>query len=230
MNAEEKVLNVYNWPDYIAQDMVANFTKETGIKVNYQTFENNEALHAKLVAGKTGYDIVVPGSHFAKTQIEGGLLQKLDRSKLSNWGNLDKGGDSTAVASALTSVSNLSGDLLNAWTVTTLSVIDGSAANDIFNNSVADESIDGGAGIDTMIGGKGSDTYYLGDDNEWLMTYCKDELKKEHTDYFIFGHRHLPLDLQASANSRYINLGEWINYCTYAEFDGSDLVLKKFEG
>ena len=75
-----------------------------------------------------------------------------------------------------------------------------------------------------------SDKQFLGDDNEWLMTYCKDELKKEHTDYFIFGHRHLPLDLQASANSRYINLGEWINYCTYAEFDGSDLVLKKFEG
>ena len=67
------------------------------------------------------------------------------------WGNLDKGGDNTAVASALTSVSNLSGDLLNAWTVTTISVIDGSAANDIFNNSVADESIDGGAGIDTLV-------------------------------------------------------------------------------
>ncbi|MBP8062215.1 MAG: spermidine/putrescine ABC transporter substrate-binding protein PotF, partial [Polaromonas sp.] len=56
VNAEEKVLNIYNWPDYIAQDMVANFTQETGIKVNYQTFENNEALHAKLVAGNTGYD------------------------------------------------------------------------------------------------------------------------------------------------------------------------------
>ena len=60
-NAEEKVLNIYNWPDYIARDMVANFEKESGIKVNYQTFENNEALQAKLVAGNTGYDIVVPG-------------------------------------------------------------------------------------------------------------------------------------------------------------------------
>jgi putrescine transport system substrate-binding protein len=88
---EPKVLNIYNWSDYIAEDTLQNFEKETGIKVRYDTYDNNEILHAKLVAGKTGYDIVVPGSHFAKTQIEGGLLQKLDRSKLSNWGNLDKG-------------------------------------------------------------------------------------------------------------------------------------------
>ncbi len=90
-SAEPKVLNIYNWSDYIAEDTLQNFEKETGIKVRYDTYDNNEILHAKLVAGKTGYDIVVPGSHFAKTQIEGGLLQKLDRSKLSNWGNLDKG-------------------------------------------------------------------------------------------------------------------------------------------
>lgn len=88
-NTEEKVLNIYNWPDYIAKDMVANFEKETGIKVNYQTFENNEALQAKLVAGNTGYDIVVPGAVFAKPQIDGGLLATLDKSKISNYGNLD---------------------------------------------------------------------------------------------------------------------------------------------
>ncbi len=88
-NAEEKILNIYNWPDYIAKDMVANFTKETGIKVNYQTFENNEALQAKLVAGNTGYDIVVPGAVFAKPLIDGGLLMKLDKAKISNYGNLD---------------------------------------------------------------------------------------------------------------------------------------------
>ena len=87
--AEEKILNIYNWPDYIAKDMVASFEKETGIKVNYQTFENNEGLQAKLVAGNTGYDIVVPGAVFAKPQIEGGLLQKLDKTKLSNIANLD---------------------------------------------------------------------------------------------------------------------------------------------
>ena len=86
---EEKILNIYNWPDYIAKDMVANFEKETGIKVNYQTFENNEGLQAKLVAGNTGYDIVVPGAVFAKAQIEAGLLQKLDKTKLGNLGNLD---------------------------------------------------------------------------------------------------------------------------------------------
>ena len=89
--ADPKVLNIYNWSDYIADDTIKNFEKETGIKVRYDNYDNNEVLHAKLVAGKTGYDIVVPGSHFAKTQIEGGLLQKLDRSKLTNWGNLDKG-------------------------------------------------------------------------------------------------------------------------------------------
>ncbi len=87
--AGSKVLNVYNWSDYIAEDTIRNFEKETGIKVNYDNYDSNETLMAKLIAGNTGYDIVVPGAHFAKTQIEGGLLQKLDRSKLGNWGNLD---------------------------------------------------------------------------------------------------------------------------------------------
>ena len=86
---EEKVLNVYNWGDYIADDTVANFEKETGIKVRYDLFDSNEALHAKLVAGMSGYDIVVPGSHFAKMQIQAGLLQKLDKSKIPNLANLD---------------------------------------------------------------------------------------------------------------------------------------------
>jgi putrescine transport system substrate-binding protein len=86
---EPKVLNIYNWSDYIAEDTIKNFERETGIKVNYDNYDANEILHAKLVAGKTGYDIVVPGAHFAKQQIEGKLLQKLDRSKLTNWGNLD---------------------------------------------------------------------------------------------------------------------------------------------
>lgn len=88
---EPKVLNIYNWSDYIADDTIENFEKETGIKVNYDNYDSNEILHAKLIAGHTGYDIVVPGSHFAKTQIQGGLLQKLDRSQLTNWANLDKG-------------------------------------------------------------------------------------------------------------------------------------------
>jgi len=88
-SAEEKVLNIYNWPDYIPEGMIAAFEKETGIKVNYDTFETNEALHAKLVAGNTGYDIVVPGAVFAKPQIEGGLLQALDKSKIPNLANLD---------------------------------------------------------------------------------------------------------------------------------------------
>ena len=88
--AEPKVLNIYNWAEYIAEDTLRNFEKETGIKVRYDNYDTNEILHAKLVAGKTGYDIVVPSAHFAKTQIEGGLFQKLDKTLLTNWGNLDK--------------------------------------------------------------------------------------------------------------------------------------------
>ncbi len=86
---EEKVLNIYNWSDYIGDDTIKNFEKETGIKVRYDTFDSNETLHAKMVAGKTGYDIVVPSSNWAKIQAEGGLLLKLDKSKITTYGNLD---------------------------------------------------------------------------------------------------------------------------------------------
>lgn len=89
--AQSNVLNIYNWSDYIAEDTIKNFEKETGIKVRYDTFDSNEILHAKLVAGKTGYDIVVPSSHWAKIQIDGGLLKKLDKTKLPNAKNLDAG-------------------------------------------------------------------------------------------------------------------------------------------
>lgn len=86
---EEKVLNIYNWSDYIAEDTIANFEKETGIKVRYDNFDNNEIVHAKLVAGKTGYDLIVPSSNWAKLQIDGGLLRKLDKDKIPNLKNLD---------------------------------------------------------------------------------------------------------------------------------------------
>jgi len=116
--AEEKILNIYNWPDYIAKDMVANFEKETGIKVNYQTFENNEGLQAKLVAGNTGYDIVVPGAVFAKSQIEAGLLQKLDKTKLSNIANLD-----AAIMTKLDAVDPGNAYLVPwAWSFTTVGI------------------------------------------------------------------------------------------------------------
>ena len=116
--AEEKILNVYNWPDYVAKDMVAGFEKETGIKVNYQTFENNEGLQAKLAAGNTGYDIVVPGAVFAKPQIEAGLLQKLDKTKLSNIANLD-----AAVMAKLGTVDPGNAYLVPwAWSFTTVGI------------------------------------------------------------------------------------------------------------
>ena len=86
---EEKILNVYNWSDYIGEDIIAKFEKETGIKVRYDNFDNNEIVHAKLVAGKTGYDVVVPSSNWAKLQIDGGLLQKLDKSRLPNLKGVD---------------------------------------------------------------------------------------------------------------------------------------------
>jgi putrescine transport system substrate-binding protein len=87
--AEEPVLNIYNWSDYIAEDTLANFTKETGIKVNYDTFDSNEVLEAKLVAGNTGFDLVVPSLTFLARQIQAGVFQPLDKSKLTNYGNVD---------------------------------------------------------------------------------------------------------------------------------------------
>ncbi len=118
VNAEEKILNIYNWPDYVPKDMIANFEKESGIKVNYDTFETNEALQAKLVAGNTGYDIVVPGTHFAKDQIEGGLLQPLDKVKIKNIANLD-----TALLTSMTKADPGNKYLLPwAWGFTTVGI------------------------------------------------------------------------------------------------------------
>jgi len=75
----------------------------------------------------------------------------------------------------------------------------------------------------------GDDAKFLGEENEWLVHYAKEVLQKEHFDYFVFGHRHLPLDIKLTPHSTYINLGDWINYDTFAVFDGNNLVLKKFE-
>ncbi|MBL8511098.1 MAG: polyamine ABC transporter substrate-binding protein [Betaproteobacteria bacterium] len=86
---KEQVLNIFNWSDYIGETTVKDFEKETGIKVRYDTYDSNEVLHAKLVAGRTGYDIVVPSSNWAKLQLEGGLLKKLDKSKIPNYQNID---------------------------------------------------------------------------------------------------------------------------------------------
>ena len=87
---QEKVLNVYNWSDYIAPDVIAEFTKETGIKVNYDVFDSNEMLETKLLAGNTGYDLVAPSASFLYRQIKANVHQKLDKSKLGNLGNLDE--------------------------------------------------------------------------------------------------------------------------------------------
>lgn len=73
------------------------------------------------------------------------------------------------------------------------------------------------------------DEKYLGDDKEWLFIYCKEQLEVKHHDYFVFGHRHLPIDVDLGKQSRYVNLGDWIQYFTYACFDGENLQLLKFE-
>jgi len=85
----EKVLNVYNWSDYIEPSLLEQFEKETGIKVNYEVMDNNDLLDTKLRAGRTGYDVVVPSASYLANQIKSNIYQKLDRTKLKNWGNLD---------------------------------------------------------------------------------------------------------------------------------------------
>lgn len=86
---EAKILNIYNWADYLPDNLLENFTKETGIKVRYDTFDTNEIVHAKLIAGRTGYDIIVPSANWAALHIQAGLFQKLDKSKLTNFKNTD---------------------------------------------------------------------------------------------------------------------------------------------
>ena len=87
--AKENILHVYNWSDYIAEDTIANFEKETGIKVVYDVFDSNEVLEAKLLAGNTGFDVVVPSSDFLARQIQAGVFMTLDKSKLPNLSNMD---------------------------------------------------------------------------------------------------------------------------------------------
>lgn len=71
------------------------------------------------------------------------------------------------------------------------------------------------------------DTKFLGEDNEWLVQYCKRKESQKHRDYYIFGHRHLPLEININDTSKYINLGDWISYYTYGVFDGKEVLLKK---
>lgn len=85
--AEERVVNFYNWSNYMAPDVLEAFTKETGIKVVYDTFDANETLETRLMAGKSGYDVVVPTAYFLQRQIKANIFQKLDKSKLPNLAN-----------------------------------------------------------------------------------------------------------------------------------------------
>lgn len=88
---EEPVLNVYNWSDYIAEDTLANFEAETGIKVTYDVFDSNEVLETKLLAGNTGYDVVVPTGSFLARQIMAGVFAPLNKDALPNLANMDAG-------------------------------------------------------------------------------------------------------------------------------------------
>ncbi len=86
--AQDKTVNVYNWSDYIDQSLLEEFTKETGIKIVYDVFDSNEVLETKLLAGGSGYDVVVPTASFLARQIQAGVFQKLDKSKLPNLSNM----------------------------------------------------------------------------------------------------------------------------------------------
>ncbi|WP_417675679.1 polyamine ABC transporter substrate-binding protein [Roseibium sp.] len=88
--AQDRVVNVYNWSDYIDESILEDFTKETGIKVVYDVFDSNEILETKLLAGGTGYDVVVPTGSFLSRQIKAGVFEKLDKSKLPNLKNMWK--------------------------------------------------------------------------------------------------------------------------------------------
>lgn len=74
-----------------------------------------------------------------------------------------------------------------------------------------------------------SEEVFLGEDKEWLVQYCKEKLREKHFDFFVFGHRHLPIDFRLTSNSRYINLGDWISFYTYAVFDGNDIQLLSYQ-
>jgi putrescine transport system substrate-binding protein len=89
--ANEKVLNVYNWSDYIQPSVIKDFEKETGIHVNYDVFDSNEILETKLLTGHTNYDLVVPSAAFMERQLQADIYQKLDKSLLPNLKNLDPG-------------------------------------------------------------------------------------------------------------------------------------------
>ncbi|MEP3048448.1 MAG: polyamine ABC transporter substrate-binding protein [Roseibium sp.] len=88
--AQDRTVNVFNWSDYIDESVLEEFTKETGIKVVYDVFDSNEVLETKLLAGGTGYDVVVPTGTFLARQIQAGVFSKLDKSKLSNMSNMWK--------------------------------------------------------------------------------------------------------------------------------------------
>jgi len=87
--AEEKVLHVFNWSDYIADDTVKNFEAKTGIKVTYDVFDSNDVLETRLLAGSSGFDVVVPSASFLERQIKAGVFQKLDKGQLPNLANMD---------------------------------------------------------------------------------------------------------------------------------------------
>src|SRR5690606_35466132 len=86
--AQERVVNVYNWSDYIDDSIIAEFTAKTGIRVVYDVFDSNELLEAKLLSGGSGYDVVVPTGSFLARQIQAGVFQKLQKDKLPNLKNM----------------------------------------------------------------------------------------------------------------------------------------------
>ena len=87
--AQADTVNVFNWSDYITDEVLERFTAETGITVNYDVFDSNDTLEARLLAGSSGFDVVVPTATFMERQIAAGVYQPIDRDMIPNWENLD---------------------------------------------------------------------------------------------------------------------------------------------
>jgi putrescine transport system substrate-binding protein len=135
--AEEKRLHVYNWSDYIAPDTLANFTRETGIEVTYDVYDGNEVLEAKLLAGHSGYDVVVPSaSPYMARQIAAGAYLPLDKAKLPNLKNLDP----QLLASAATADPGNAHGMPYLWSVTGIG----------FNSALLDRALGAAAPRDSL--------------------------------------------------------------------------------
>ncbi len=209
--AEEKVLNIYNWNDYIAKDTIAKFEKETGIKVKYDLYDSNETLQAKLLTGKAGYDLVVPSIEFAGKQIQSGVHQKLNKALLTNYGNLNK-----TILEKVAAADPGNEYLVPYMWGTTALAINVDKVNKALGGKLPDDAWDllfnpeytsklkscGISYMDTPSDAYAMVNIYLGkganDYSEATLTAANDQLKKVRKDIRVFNSS--PIDLMANGD------------------------------